>query len=34
MREEETERAWLDVCGAWLSLMLEMELDRFNAEAG
>ena len=37
MREEETERAWWAVVwGAvnWASLMLEMEEERFMAEAG
>ena len=34
MREEETERAWWDVRGTLLSLILDIELERFRAEAG
>lgn len=34
IRDEDMERPWFVVCGAWLSFMFDMEFDRFNAEAG
>ena len=34
IRDDDMERAWLMVWGAWFSLMLEMELERLRAEAG